>query len=209
MWRMALSNPHFQIWHHIHTLQDIYTLQALLPSVLIFRHFKAGFTNAHMSGAVSEALMLMLSKPGSKQFLNKVQEICAVALLCTLLARGPQMASLMPSCPHPSAIKHISSEKSASHCKQQKSQPENTIWPHPFSQPNIRNSKQYIGIWLFWIYIPLKLPCWVIRIWFLRPWILNIKKISKVSLLFNSITKLMSSRIISSHTQFLPPEIQL
>lgn len=159
MRRMALSNPHFQIWHHIHTLQDIYTLQAPLPSVLIFRHFKAGFSNAHTSGAVSEALMLMLSKPGSRQSLNKVQEIRAVALLCTLLAGGPQMASVMPSCLHPSATKHISSEKSASHCKHQKSQAANAIWPHPFSQPNIRNSKQYIGIWLSWIYIPLKLPC--------------------------------------------------
>lgn len=109
-----------------------YVLQAPLPSVLIFRHLRAGFTNAHISGAVSEALMLMLSKPGSMQSHNKVQEIRAAALLCTCLSRGPQRANLLPSCPHPSATKHISSEKSASHCQHQKSQAAKAIWPHPF-----------------------------------------------------------------------------
>lgn len=125
---MAPSNPHFQIWHHIHNPQPC-TFQAPLP-VLIFRHLGAGFTNAHISGVVTEALALMLSKPGSMQP-HKVQEIRDVALLSTRLSRGPQMATLLPSCPHPSATKHISSEKSASHCKHQKSQAAKAIWPHP------------------------------------------------------------------------------
>lgn len=108
-------------------------LKAPLPSVLIFRHPMAGFPNAHISGAVSEALTVMLSKLGSMQSHDKVREICAAALLCTRLSRGPQTASLLPSCPHPSATKHISSDKSASHCEHQKSQAAKAIWPHPFS----------------------------------------------------------------------------
>lgn len=128
-------------WHHqiliskygtIHITHRACTLQAPLL-VLIFRHLGAGFTNAHISGVVTEALALMLSKLGSMQSHNKVQEIRDVALLSTGLSRGPQMARLLPSCPHPSATKHISSEKSASHCKHQKSQPAKAIWPHPFS----------------------------------------------------------------------------
>lgn len=125
---MAPSNPHFQIWHHIHNPQPC-TFQAPLP-VLIFRHLGAGFTNAHISGVVTEAPALMLSKTGSMQS-HKVQEIRDVALLSTRLSRGPQMARLLRSCPHPSATKHISSEKSASHCKHQKSQAAKAIWPHP------------------------------------------------------------------------------
>lgn len=80
---MAPSNPHFQIWHHIHNPQPC-TFQAPLP-VLIFRHLGAGFTNAHISGVVTEAPALMLSKPGPMQP-HKVQEICDVALLSTRLS---------------------------------------------------------------------------------------------------------------------------
>lgn len=108
------------------------TLQAPLPSVLILRHPKTGFTNAHNSGVVSEAPTLMLSKPGSVHSHSKVREVRAAAPLCTRLSTAPQMASLLPSCPRPSATKHISSEKSTSHCKHQKSQAAKAIWPHPF-----------------------------------------------------------------------------
>lgn len=71
------------------------TLQAPLPSALILSHLKAGFTNAHSSGVVSEAPTLMLSKAGSVHS-HKVGEEGAAALLCTRLPRAPQMASLCP-----------------------------------------------------------------------------------------------------------------
>lgn len=79
------------------------TLQAPLPSVLIFRHnLRAGFPAAPTSGVVSEAPMQMLSKPGSVQSHPKVQEIqeCCCTPVHTSVQRtskGQSVAQLSTS----------------------------------------------------------------------------------------------------------------